>query len=104
MVASSTARAIATMHREVKLAPDETSEIFSRQTGDFLRLTPDRYTKNETQARAETIGIPSKEELFVELQEAKVVCKVSCPELPDTFSISSRDEKLTVTSVDFSTA
>jgi len=71
VVASSTARAIATMHREVKLAFDETSEVFSRQTGDFLRLTPDRYTKNVTQARAETIGIPSKKELFVELQEAK---------------------------------
>ena len=85
MVASSTARSIATMHREVKLAPDETSEIFSRQTGDFLRLTPDRYTKNETQARAETIGIPSKEELFVELQEAKVVCKVSLPRISRHF-------------------
>ena len=72
-VARSTAHAIAQMHRGVKLAPDETAEVFSRQTGDFLRLTPENYSKNETQSRALSLQIPSRKELFLELEEAKKI-------------------------------
>ena len=75
-VARSTAHAIAQMHRGVKLAPDETAEVFSRQTGDFLRLTPENYSKIETQSRALSLQIPSRKELFLELEEAKkTTCK-----------------------------
>jgi len=73
VVARTVARAVAKMHKNVKLDESENSADIVRRIGEFIDLLPEKFSNREIQNISETLGVCSKSDLMKELQFATII-------------------------------